>query len=136
MVHFNTNDGYGISVVWADDYVIKKWQQYQIRPFNPIAFRKYSNSILTGEEASDSVVLKDFENNIKRLEISGDKINGYSISFTSHTKYQDIVTLIDICNQHTSKGISFLLYNDEILLWKGDPFKLPPPPPKLNLLSV
>jgi len=126
----------GINVIWGNDSMIKSWGKFQKQLFNVNTFRKFNNCLLTGNEIKDKSILTDFERNIKKLGFSGDTINGFSLSFAEHTKYEDVITSIDICAQFENTGISYILYENKILVWKGQPIKSPPIPPRLRSMPL
>jgi hypothetical protein len=121
---------YGIHVAWGDDPMIKAWAEYQKKPFNPGTFRKFKNDSLIGDDKKDAVLLNHFEQTVRMLSNTRDTVNGFSITFADHTKYEDIIRCIDICAQLKSKHIAFILYKNRILVWRGEPYSLSPPPPE------
>jgi hypothetical protein len=119
----------GIKVAWGGDSMFEYWTKFRHTPNNPHTFRKFSNSVLTGEDRNDDLILKEVENNIRNLAISPDTVKGYTVSFGARTDYQTIVNAIDICSRYETNGangIHFILYKDRILVWEGQSYQPKP----------
>jgi hypothetical protein len=114
-----------LDIAWNDASSLKRWQKSYHRAFSFSSFRNFDNSILTGDTIPDKLVLANFSSNLKKLESKTDTINGYSVTFSNKSKYDDIVELINTCYKPSINGINWILYDDKIYLYRFTPAKGP-----------
>lgn len=106
-----------ISVIWADTTFIKHLPKINSKAFSFDKFRNFDNDILTGEKTHDILVVTNCEKWLKRLDAKVDTTNGYSVTFSKKSKYEDIIKIIGVCYE-PSKDVNCMLYYDKIYLYR------------------
>jgi hypothetical protein len=109
-----------LPVVWADEHGTSHFLKTDVNKF-----RKYDNEFLTGNKSHDSLVLADFEIKVRTLNSTTDTSKAYSITFSNHANYNEIVKTIDVCENSGSNDIGFVLCKDKALIWKAAPYHPP-----------
>ena len=125
---------YGMKISWFDSKGIERLNRLYGQKIDYTTFRRYSNLYLTGYKEHDKSELKRLKKFADALVLTDDQKNGVCINLTYKTKYQDIITALDICMNHESLGVIPL--NDNIYLFKFDtPVSYPPikKPPVIDL---
>ena len=79
-------------------------------------FRSYTKIYLTGDQVHDKNVLKELPVLMDRLLANNDIKNGICVFLTSRTRYQDLVTALDLANQYQTLGV--VPYYNRIFIFK------------------
>jgi hypothetical protein len=113
-------------IIWSDDQSINQFlNKKQKKHFDINTFRKFDDKVLTGNSDHDRMVIADFKNLVNNLKTSPDTTLAYSITFSNNARYDNIVEVIDICDNYSIKNFSFILYDNKALIWKGTPYFSP-----------
>lgn len=130
-----------MDVVWVSDAWMKEWGKGWLH-----SYRKYDNTVLTGNITKDKILLNYFISDVNTLQNKLDTVNGYSIEFSKKSKYQDVVNVLDLVNTIDHEKLGFIAYNNKVyvtgLNWKkknsnlislldNDIVPYIPPPPTL-----
>ena len=86
-------------------------------------YRKYTQVYFTGNPAYDAVEHVKLTDLLKRLNQTKDVINGISILYGPHAKYNELVSGIDDAYQ-SNNDLSVLLYHNKVLIWNYVPIKV------------
>jgi hypothetical protein len=111
----------GMEVAWQSDASLKEWAKFSHEKIDIRRVRKYKELSLTGNKLHDIDARKDLIASITLLEKKADTINGIRISLQAHTRYEEIVDILDVCDQDENKNINAMPYNNTILIWYNSP---------------
>lgn len=107
---------YAIPVSWFDQQAVERLDSVHHQQVDLENFRKYQRLYLTGFKAHDNLELDKLREAIPFITTRYGLTNGICIYLTPKTKYQDMVTALDICNYHTM--LSVIPLNDQIFVFK------------------
>lgn len=80
------------------------------------AKRIYSDLVFSGNQMHDDNVRKDLQLTIKQLITKKDTINGVIAELGTHSKYADLVNIVDLCHRPENHNIVFAFYNDRFYI--------------------
>jgi hypothetical protein len=115
-----------LTVVWANDTLLRDLSKYSTRRFDVNTFRKFENDSLTGEYFTTDWFLKEFENKIRYFVKTHDTTNSYRVFFGAHAKYEDVVSLIDIAERPENRGLNFIWYKNSFSIYIAEPVAFKP----------
>ncbi|MFI5163590.1 MAG: hypothetical protein ACHQHN_20105 [Sphingobacteriales bacterium] len=107
----------GMRVAWESAASLKEWTKFTHQKFDFRSFRKYKDLFLTGNKLHDAGEIRNLLGLITLLEKRTDTINGIRLSLQIHTRYEEIVNVLDICYQDESENITAMPYENKILIW-------------------
>lgn len=106
-----------LKVTWVTEAANKYF--FERTHFNLNAFKTFENSVLTGDDNQDKLMLKQLRKKVGELNQASDTSKVYSVTFTDKAKYEDIVNVIDICENTPTTSTGFILFGNKALLWKS-----------------
>jgi hypothetical protein len=112
-----------LDVVCANEETIIHFLHVRGKAFAENSFRNFVKDTLTGDNVHDEFVLTNFKKKIERLSATADTNQAYSITFGTHSSYNDVVNTIDICESPIDKHYGFILFRNQALIWKASPVK-------------
>ena len=112
-----------MQVIWLNNTGLREWEKRQSKFSNTpkmsniLTFRRYTELTLTGNTIQDISLLNKLTALLKEIAIKNDTINGISVTFGNHAKYNDVVNVLDVCNQNEDSQFVFMAINDKILMF-------------------
>lgn len=107
---------YAMPVNWLDKKGLERWNKSSRKEIDFDNFRNFSSLYLTGDEKHDKAALNRFTSWADSFVVKDDFKNGMRIVLTNRTKFQDLVTALDIGMNHKRLGV--IQYYDQIYLFK------------------
>jgi hypothetical protein len=116
---------HAMTVAWESKESLKEWMKFSHKKINIETFRNYQNLSLTGNPNHDMTEQIEMKTLIKQLIHKTDTLNGVCISFGSHTRYDEIIDVLDICYQYQAGNdrFNFVPYNNKVLMYYMAPIK-------------
>jgi len=106
---------YQMRVCYYNKGLIDYWAKAQHKPpVYPDAFRHYKKVILAGNEQQNDLFLKDVSDQVKRIQVSADTVNGYQIQFSDKARYADVVKALDLFEK---EQCNYIIYNGDVYLF-------------------
>jgi len=106
-----------IDIAWGTDRLVNDYLKTQ-KKSNMSQVRRFDDFVLTGDKYHDKPYLDNLPNQINKLAVAGDTVNGIRISLTSHATYDEFVRSIDAYFQFENKAIVLLPYHDKFYVWR------------------
>jgi len=116
---------------WTNDTAAKQLTDYSTKHFNIHTYRKFHDMYLTGAADHDALVFEELQNKIDYFRTACDTVNSYRINFGVHTKYEEVVSLINMFEKPENIDLNYIWYKNSFSVFTGDPvaFKYIPPMP-------
>jgi hypothetical protein len=107
---------YGMNVSWFDKKAIERLNKNYSENIDFENFRIYNNLYLTGDAEHDKIELIRLEKLADSLVAKNDYKNGIKVVLTNKTKFQDIVTSLNIGMNH--KPLGMIPFDANIYIFK------------------
>jgi len=74
------------------------------------------NLFFSGDKIHDKYEQQELSANIERIIIKKDTINGIMVALGNHSKYAELVNIVDLCHQPKNKNIAYAFYNNRFYI--------------------
>ncbi|WP_295674835.1 hypothetical protein [uncultured Mucilaginibacter sp.] len=114
-----------LPVAWFNKDGMDQFNKFRKEKFDVFTFRKYTDLVLIGDTRTDDVSLNQMKYSTTNLLKTNDFATGVCVAFSNNARYDEMVAVIDFCNQ--SKGVDFILYDNKVFIYKLKPVKYKSP---------
>ena len=117
-----------INVAWLND---KELNNGYFKPLKHKLSKKFEDDSLTADNKHNAIILAKLQEKINYYDLSDDTLSGYRLTFTDHSKYGDVVNVLDILQLNEKKLKGFVWINNKIEIVKIRPVHIVNPPGNL-----
>ena len=112
-----------MEVIWENTQSFQSLNKHAGSNIDLDTYRNYQYFSFDANVTRNATERNLFEKSINKLSANKDFINGVCVKINKHTKYSDIVYVLDNARSINDSTMSVVPYNDEILILKIKPYK-------------
>ena len=107
-----------IHVAWLNT---KEFNRGIHKSFRLQSSRKLEDDSLSSEKTHNDIIFAKLRQKIVHYESSDDTLSGYRITFANNSKYEDVVTVLDILQINLKPSLAYMWLNNTIEVFKINP---------------